>query len=39
VERRERWEGEGGENGRGEEKGRDPKGWLTPPCSKSWKIP
>jgi len=31
--------GRGGRGkGRGEEKGRDPNGWLTPPCSKSWKI-
>jgi len=31
---------EGGRGkGREEEKGRDPKGWLTPPCSKSWEIP
>jgi len=35
-------EGEKGREGGGkeEEKGREgtPKGWLTPPCSKSWKI-
>jgi len=37
---RERGEG-GGWKGRGEKKRREgtPKGWLTPPCSKSWKIP
>jgi len=36
-EMRERVEGEEGGKGKGEEKGREgtPKGWLTPPCSKS----
>jgi len=39
-ERRDRERGRGGRGkGRGEEKVRDPKGWLTPPCSKSWEIP